>query len=68
VAQTLSRAVLRVAYAIFRDRRPDHIVKRELLERIGEDRVAFVIDDRNSVCEMWRGRGLTCYQIAEGNF
>ena len=50
------------------DRRPDHIVKRELLEEIGEDHVAFVIDDRNSVCDMWRGSGLTCYQVAEGNF
>ena|SRR5690242_14782162 len=50
------------------DRRPDHIVKRELLEEIGEERVAFVIDDRNSVCDMWRGQGLTCYQIAEGNY
>jgi phosphoglycolate phosphatase-like HAD superfamily hydrolase len=50
------------------DRRPDHIVKRELLDEIGEERVAFVIDDRNSVCDMWRSSGLTCYQIAEGNF
>jgi hypothetical protein len=50
------------------DFRPDHIVKKEILDSIGEERVAFVIDDRNSVCDMWRSSGLTCYQIAEGNF
>ena len=50
------------------DRRPDHIVKGELLDEIGDDRVAFVIDDRNSVCDMWRSNRLTCYQVAEGNY
>ena len=48
--------------------RPDYTVKRELLAEIGEDRIAFVIDDRNSVCDMWRGQGLTCYQIAAANY
>ena len=28
-------------------------------EEIGENRVAFVIDDRNSVCQIWRGTGFT---------
>ena len=50
------------------DRRPDYIVKRELLDEIGEERVAFVIDDRNSVCDMWRSSNLSCYQVAEGNY
>jgi hypothetical protein len=51
------------------DRRPDDIVKREILHKqIGKDRVAFVIDDRASVCRMWRSEGLRTFQVAEGNF
>ena len=51
------------------DRRPDDIVKREILHnQIGKDRVAFVIDDRASVCRMWRAEGLRTFQVAEGNF
>jgi hypothetical protein len=49
------------------DRRPDDIVPRELLETIGEERVAFVLEDGNSLCHSWRGEGLTCYQVAEEN-
>lgn len=48
------------------DHRPDHVVKRELLDRTDKDRVAFVIDDRPSVCEMWRGCGLKVFQVSVG--
>jgi NLI interacting factor-like phosphatase len=50
------------------DHRPDHIVKQEILDRLPRKAIAFVIDDRNSVCEMWRRNGLRCIQVAEGNF
>lgn len=52
------------------DRRRDSIVKRELFDLHVRDRydVQYVLDDRNQVVEMWRGLGLTCMQVAEGNF
>jgi hypothetical protein len=51
------------------DMRPDDVVKQELLDEwVPKERVKFVIDDRASVCEMWRRNGLTVYQVAEGNF
>jgi phosphatidate phosphatase APP1 len=50
------------------DHRPDHIVKQEILETLPKRSIAFVIDDRNSVCDMWRRNGLRTFQVAEGNF
>lgn len=50
------------------DRRPDDVVKREILHQLGKDRIAFVIDDRASVCRMWRAEGLRTFQVAEGDF
>jgi NLI interacting factor-like phosphatase len=48
-----------------RDRRPDHVVKKEILDSLGprKARVALVIDDRPSVCDMWRACGLKVHQI-----
>lgn len=48
------------------DHRPDHVVKKELLERVDKHNVAFVIDDRPTVCDMWRGCGLKVYQVRVG--
>lgn len=48
------------------DHRSDTIVKKELLDHIPRERVAFVIDDRPTVCDMWRGCGLKVYQIPTG--
>jgi predicted kinase len=53
------------------DMRKDSIVKRELFDRHirGTYDVACVLDDRDQVVRMWRGElGLTCLQVAEGNF
>lgn len=52
------------------DNRKDSIVKEELYrEHIQPNYyVDFVLDDRNQVVEMWRRLGLTCFQVAEGNF
>jgi predicted kinase len=52
------------------DMRNDAIVKLELFDN--EIRtwynVRFVLDDRDRVVKMWRSLGLTCLQVAEGNF
>ena len=51
------------------DYRADHIVKQEILDaHIDKERVLFVLDDRQQVVDMWRRNGLTCFQVAEGNF
>jgi hypothetical protein len=53
-----------------KDNRPDEIVKQEWYERIIRPyyAVLFVLDDRNKVVKMWRDLGLTCLQVAEGDF
>jgi FMN phosphatase YigB (HAD superfamily) len=48
------------------DRRPDTIIKRELLDQVGRERVAFVIDDLPLVCEMYREYGLRVFQVRCG--
>jgi predicted kinase len=52
------------------DRRKDSIVKRELFDAHVRGRwdIAFVLDDRNQVVDMWRALGLTCLQVAPGDF
>ena len=51
------------------DFRRDDIVKQEILDKyLDKDRVLFVLDDRDQVVDMWRRNGLTCFQVAEGNF
>lgn len=52
------------------DYRKDDVVKLELFNQHirGKYNVAYVLDDRNRVVEMWRNLGLTCLQVAEGNF
>jgi predicted kinase len=46
------------------DTRPDHVVKRQILDGIRADGFApfLVIDDRESVVQMWRDEGLVCLQ------
>jgi phosphoglycolate phosphatase-like HAD superfamily hydrolase len=53
-----------------RDKRPDYVVKGELLDRILADgwQPIMAFDDRNQVVEMWRARGIPCAQVAEGDF
>jgi predicted kinase len=52
------------------DFRKDSAVKRELFDQYIRDRydVTCVLDDRAQVVEAWRSLGLTCLQVAEGNF
>jgi len=47
---------------------PDNDLKQHWLDAIGVDNVAMVFDDRNQVVDMWRKNGLTCFQVAEGDF
>jgi hypothetical protein len=52
------------------DQRKDSIVKQELFDRhiLNKYNVKFVLDDRKQVVQMWRGLGLTVFQVAEGDF
>lgn len=52
------------------DDRKDAIIKRQLYESRIEPfyQVLCVLDDRDQVVRMWRRQGLTCLQVAEGNF
>lgn len=54
----------------YKDNRPDEVIKRELYEQrvLPFYEVAFVVDDRRKVVDMWRSLGLTVFQCAEGNF
>lgn len=45
------------------DSRKDDIVKQEILDGIGRERVAFTVDDRPQVIRMWRANGVKCYDV-----
>jgi len=53
-----------------KDLRNDAQVKFEIYRDniYGKFNVDFVLDDRNRVVQMWRNQGLTCLQVAEGDF
>lgn len=53
-----------------KDMRPDNIVKAELFDKYVRDNfdVKFVLDDRQQVVDMWRAMGITCLQVAPGDF
>lgn len=48
------------------DKRPDDEVKREFLRMT--DMPDIIFDDRDRVVAMWRAEGLTCFQVASGDF
>lgn len=52
------------------DFRPDHEVKSKMLDKMRDDgwNPNLVFDDRTSVVNMWRERGLTAVQVAPGDF
>lgn len=52
------------------DSRSDHIVKEEILKQIQslDKEIAFVVDDRQQVVDMWRKNGIVCLQCDYGNF
>jgi len=52
------------------DNRKDNKVKQEIYDQHIKPRyyVTFVLDDRNSVVNMWRENGLSCFQVNSGDF
>jgi hypothetical protein len=49
---------------------PDDKLKQMWLDNLITDKskVVCVFDDRQKVVDMWRDNGLTCMQVAPGNF
>ncbi|MCL4297036.1 MAG: polynucleotide kinase [Anaerolineae bacterium] len=50
------------------DRRSDVVIKREMLHTIERSRIAFIVEDRSRVVNMWREEGFICLQCAPGEF
>lgn len=52
------------------DHRKDAVIKEEFLKQqiLPQYYVDFVLDDRNQVVDMWRRLGITCLQVAYGDF
>ena len=52
------------------DNRADDIIKWEIYQKHIEPNydIQFILDDRNQVVDMWRSKGLTCFQVAPGDF
>jgi hypothetical protein len=53
-----------------RDFRKDAVIKAEVFEARLRSvyQVLFVLEDRDQAVAMWRGLGLTCLQVAPGDF
>ena len=49
---------------------PDDKLKQMWLDSLfpNKDDIFAVVDDRQKVVDMWRNNGLTCFQVADGNF
>jgi len=51
---------------------PDKDIKQdmfnEILKTVDKSNILFAVDDRQRVVDMWRSNGITCLQVAEGNF
>ena len=51
---------------------PDKDIKQdmlnEILKTVDKSNILFAVDDRQRVVDMWRANGITCLQVAEGNF
>lgn len=52
------------------DMRKDVLIKQEIYEREfkGKRNIICVFDDRDQVVKFWRSLGITCLQVAEGDF
>lgn len=52
------------------DKRKDWVIKTDLFDQHVRDKynVRFVLDDRSQVVRAWRQMGLTCLQVADGEF
>lgn len=54
----------------FNNKEDDTLIKSNIYDRYIEPYydIVFTVDDRDRVVKMWRDKGLTCFQCAEGNF
>lgn len=53
-----------------KDSRPDCEIKQDILKQLqneGKD-ILFVVEDRQSVVDMWRANGVTCLQCKKGDY
>jgi hypothetical protein len=52
------------------DLRSDTIVKEELFNttRLDPHHVAFALEDRDKVVDMWRSLGINCFQVRRGDY
>lgn len=53
------------------DRTEDYLLKQSWLRNLPEaylNKIVGVFDDRQSVVDMWRSNGITCFQVAKGDF
>tara|TARA_R100001510_G_C7655370_1_gene214493 strand:- start:4581 stop:5018 length:438 start_codon:yes stop_codon:yes gene_type:complete len=52
------------------DQSSDDVCKLKLMQKHIPDYrdIWFVLEDRKSVVDMWRGEGITCLQVAPGDF
>ena len=53
------------------DHQPDDKLKQGWLDSLNEQEradILCVFDDRDRIVKMWRDNGITCLQVAEGNF
>ena len=49
------------------DTRPDYVIKPELVKDFIDD-IYMVFEDRDQVVKMWRDLGITCLQVANGDY
>jgi len=50
---------------------PDDVLKKQWLDSMlpeDRERLVCVFDDRDRVVKMWRDNGVTCLQVAPGEF
>ena len=49
---------------------PDDVLKKEWLDELIEEghEIMCVYDDRDKVVKMWRDNGISCFQVAPGDF
>ena len=47
----------------------DEVLKKDMLDKhLDINDIFMVVDDRQKVVDMWRSLGLTCFQVAPGDF
>lgn len=61
----------RLNFRLADDYRADDVIKRMWYDEMSQedkDRLSVVFDDRDRLVRMWRSLGVTCFQVADGDF